>query len=47
MKIIIKTKNLDQSEALNNFIEKKFETLNKYKFKKYMKKSIVWTPIGQ
>ena len=30
MKIIIKTKNLDQSEALNNFIEKKFETLKKF-----------------
>jgi len=30
MKIIIKTKNLDQSEALNDFIEKKFITLKKF-----------------
>jgi ribosomal subunit interface protein len=30
MKIIIKTKNLDHSEALNDFIEKKFENLRKF-----------------
>ncbi len=30
MKIIIKTKNLEQSESLNNFIEKKFETIQKF-----------------
>ncbi|MCX6720712.1 MAG: HPF/RaiA family ribosome-associated protein [Candidatus Staskawiczbacteria bacterium] len=30
MKIIIKTKNLDQSEVLNDFIEKKFFTLKKF-----------------
>lgn len=30
MKIIIKTKNLDQSEALNSFIEKKFESIKKF-----------------
>ncbi len=30
MKIIIKTKNLEQSEALNDFIEKKFLGLKKF-----------------
>ena len=30
MKIIIKTKNLEQSSALNDFIEKKFLTLKKF-----------------
>ncbi|MFA6190612.1 MAG: HPF/RaiA family ribosome-associated protein [Candidatus Staskawiczbacteria bacterium] len=30
MKILIKTKNLDRSETLDNFIEKKFEGLKKF-----------------
>ena len=30
MKIIIKTKNVDLSEALNSFIEEKFSTLQKF-----------------
>src|ERR1035437_2920983 len=30
MKIIINTKNLEHSEALSDFIEKKFETLKKF-----------------
>ena len=30
MKIIIKTKNLDHSEALNSLVEKKFESIEKF-----------------
>jgi len=30
MRITIKTKDIEQSEALNSFIEKKFETLKKF-----------------
>ena len=30
MKIIIKTKNIEASESLNNYIEEKFETLKKF-----------------